>query len=437
MSLHAVSLFTNCGAGDVGYQDAGFNFRVVAELEPRRAKVAELNLEGSVAVPGDVRDNLGEITEAWRRKGDDRAPDLLCACPPCQGMSSARAYRRGDTELDLDDPRNLLITAVADAVDQFQPRAVVIENVPRFLTRPVLERDGIKLSAPDYLLERVGTDYAAYPVVLDLADYGVPQRRRRTFITLIRRDEHAVEALRKAKTTPYPLPLGQVMTMGDALLQRGLAGIPTSAHVVEDAEGWMRQLHVAPLWPEDDWRYRMVAATAPNGGSAWENTACSGGCPDVAPRADDAVCPSCREPLLRPVVPLSGGGYRLVSGFRNTSYRRHDLNAVAATITTASGHVGSDTTLHPTEHRLLSVAECAVLQTFPADFKWGNAPTAWGLGPVRAMIGEAVPPHFTRQHGAELARLLRGGDASGLLPYDDPAHLRSRAKVQRLKFESP
>ncbi len=429
MSLHAVSLFTNCGAGDFGYQKAGFSFRVVAEKDHRRAKVAAHNLKGSVSVPGDVRETLDEVVAAWHDAGHDAAPALLCACPPCQGMSSARAYRRGGTEGEPDDPRNLLITAVADAVERFSPRAVVLENVPRFLTRPVLERDGVKLSAPDYLLERVRADYAAYPVLLDLADYGVPQRRRRTFLTLIRRGEPAIEALDEAGTTPYPKP-SERTTMVAELERRGLSGVPTRTRVVTGDGGWERSLHVAPEWQEGDWRRRMVEATAPNGGSAWDNDVCSGECGRVEVGPDDAVCPMCLSPLLRPVVRGDDGAYRLIKGFRNSSYRRHDGRTVAATITTASGRVGSDTTLHPTEHRLLSVAECGVIQTFPEDFDWDDAPTAWGLGPVRAMIGEAVPPLFTRQHGDVLVRLLGGGDAGGFLPVGDARHVRARAKLR-------
>ena len=117
-------------------------------------------------------------------------------------------------------------------------------------------------------------------------------------------------------------------------------------------------------------------------------------------------CSKCGRPLPRPITTTADGDLKLVTGFR-TSYRRMSPNDPAATITTASGHLGSDRTIHPRENRVLSPLECALLQTFPTSFKWGNALDLWGHSNVRAMIGEAVPPLFTRKHGRVLASLLR------------------------------
>ena len=83
---------------------------------------------------------------------------------------------------------------------------------------------------------------------------------------------------------------------------------------------------------------------------------------------ENAACPVCAAPLLRPVVRKAKDSYRPVKGLRNSSYTRTAPDVPAATVTTASGHVGSDLTIHPFEHRLLSPFECAYLQTFPDDF---------------------------------------------------------------------
>jgi DNA (cytosine-5)-methyltransferase 1 len=101
-----------------------------------------------------------------------------------------------------------------------------------------------------------------------------------------------------------------------------------------------------------------------------------------------------------------------------------DPNIPAATVTTASGHVGSDRTIHPWETRVLSPLECARLQTFPKSFKWGEALADWGHTNVRAMIGEAVPPLFTRKHGKVLMTLLEGSS-----PRDALSRLDSRLSV--------
>src|SRR5713226_4024685 len=90
---HAVSLFSNCGAGDVGYRQAGFRFDVMAELDPRRLEVCLLNHPGAVGVPDDLRDTWPIVVERYRGMAGDAAPDLLAACPPCQRWSSARGKR--------------------------------------------------------------------------------------------------------------------------------------------------------------------------------------------------------------------------------------------------------------------------------------------------------------------------------------------------------
>ena len=146
--------------------------------------------------------------------------------------------------------------------------------------------------------------------------------------------------------------------------------------------------------------------------------------------SEDAVCPICSAPLLRPVVKESDGSYRLVKGFRNSSYARMSPDTPAATITTASGHVGSDLTIHPFENRLLSPYECAYLQTFPDDFDWGTALEQWGPTFVRTIIGEAVPPKFTELHGRALARLLDGG-VDGLAQQDDISVLKAKKRLSR------
>src|SRR5204863_3887466 len=114
--------------------------------------------------------------------------------------------------------------------------------------------------------------------------------------------------------------------------------------------------------------------------------------------------------LARPVVQEADGGYRFVNGFRTSSYTRMCPDLPAATITTASGFIGSDKTIHPWENRVLSPRECAYLQTFPASFRWGDTLTRYGQSNVRRMIGEAVPPRFTRAHGRVLRALLEGSE---------------------------
>lgn len=433
--LEAVSLFSNCGAGDVGFARAGFRFQVMAEIDERRLDVALRNHRHAAGIVGDLRETWPEVVDSYRERCGSTPPTLLSACPPCQGMSSARSRRGHESDADAGsrDARNLLVEVIAQVADEVQPRIVVVENVPAFLSRLVKDpATGEPISAAALLIRLLGSHYRAFPFVTDLADYGVPQRRVRAFLTFVRLGEPALELLEQAGAAPYPCPATRPdastpKSLGEALAELDAKAL--DAVSAAQARDEANPMHAVPVWG-DNRQYRMVAAIPPgSAGRAWQNSQCEE-CGEVDVGSEDAVCPICSGPLLRPVVKESDGSYRLVKGFRNSSYARMSPDAPAATITTASGHVGSDLTIHPFENRLLSPHECAYLQTFPDDFDWGTALERWGPTFVRTIIGEAVPPKFTEVHGAALTRLLNGRGGA-LAKRSDSRVLKARRRLNR------
>lgn len=434
--LRAVSLFSNCGAGDVGFAGAGFEFDVMAELDERRLSVALLNHPGAEGVAGDLRQTLPEVVDAYRQRAGDERPALLAACPPCQGLSSAQSGRGlgRDADAGSRDERNLLVEVIARAAQTLQPRAIVVENVQAFLTRKVRHPEtAAAVSAATYLIEELADDYVAYPLLADLADFGVPQTRKRCFITLLRRTEPGVDILSRREWAPYPWHSHGGNAAAHISLAEALASFalpPLDAASAESASSETK-LHSVPVWPEA--RYRMVDAIPPNSGlSAWENAECLD-CGRHARNTARARCSRCGALLPRPVVvdgTTKRAPARLITGFA-TSYRRMDPNRPAATVTTASGHVGSDRTIHPWENRVLSPLECALLQTIPHSFRWGSALEKWGHSNVRAMIGEAVPPMFTKKHGRVLAHLLRAVPPRIALSARDSRVLAAKRALER------
>ena len=408
--MPAVSLFSNCGAGDFGYKSAGFDFVVVAELAPKRLRVAELNHAGAAAVAGDLRTSWPEVVKRYRERCSDREPWLLAACPPCQGMSSAnnRRGRGDDVEAGGRDARNLLVLPIVEVAMELGPRAIVVENVPTFLTRWVPDpATGQGVSAASLMVRLLEERYAVFPFVSDLADYGVPQRRRRAFLTFIRRDMAGLGALLTQRRAPYPRPTHDGSQAGVLPIEVGAflkkLSLPRlDARTDETAKSDL-PLHCVPVWSSR--HYDMVdAIPAGSARSAWENGECLS-CGPVEAAPLDAQCPLCNEPLPRPVVEDGAGGYRLVNGFRASSYRRMDPNRPAPAVTTANGTIGSANTIHPFENRVLSPLECCALQTIPDTFRWTEG-DEWPLEVhfVRRMVGEAVPPRFTEMHG----RAVRG-----------------------------
>lgn len=430
-SLPAVSLFTNCGAGDLGYARAGFGFQVLAELQRRRLEVAALNHPRSATIPGDLRDTWTQVIEDYRSRLPRMRPALLSACPPCQGMSSARSGRglASDPDAGSRDDRNLLVDVVAKVATELQPRTVVVENVVAFLTRKVRHPDTAEpVSAARLLIERLDPDYEPFAMRADLADFGIPQTRRRAFLVLIRRDEPGLQRLLALDRSPFPEPThGPGLSQPHVTLKAALAELGAAPLDSQSEASAGQGLHCVPVW--DGQRRFMVASIPPDSGaSAWSNSNCKL-CGLVKVRRDAARCPICRGPLARPVVKRNGR-WRLIRGFHNSSYRRMAPDRPAPTITTATGRSGSDNTLHPSEPRVLSMLECQHLQTFPAEFRWGDHLERYGHTSLRAMIGEAVPPQFTELHGRVLVSMLRGHAARSAVGVDDPRVRRAAKSIE-------
>ena len=431
----SVSLFSNCGAGDYGYKAAGFDFVVMAELIQKRLRVAKLNHPNASTIVGDLRTTWRSVVEEYCRRFDGEEPWLLSACPPCQGISSAnnRRGRGDDAEAGARDPRNLLVVSIIEVATRLWPRAIVVENVPAFLTRKIPHpQTGQATSAASLLAEILDERYVVFPLLCDLAHYGVPQRRQRAFLTFIRRDVPGLDALFVQRRAPYPRATHDPAQGGEQPITVGacLGGLELPVLDASDRGSASRghPLHVVPVWSRH--HYEMVKAIPSGSGkSAWQNETCPS-CDSVDVRDTDACCPLCGGPLLRPVVDEPGGTYRLVRGFRSSSYRRMNPERPAPAITTANGTIGSSTTIHPFEHRVLSVLECSHLQTIPNSFRW-TEDHEWPLEPhfVRRMIGEAVPPRFTELHGQAIRGVLEDKWRLAPISVFDTRCKRAQARV--------
>lgn len=407
----------------------------MAELEEHRLRVACMNHPEARPVLGDLRKTWPRVVGRYRAVAGSKRPALLAACPPCQGMSTARGGRGRDDDIAAGarDHRNLLVLPIAQVARQLQPRLIVVENVQAFLTRMVPHpKTGEGIAAARLLCQMLQDSYQAFPVVLDLCEFGVPQSRVRSFLTFVHREEPALGALRAAQRAPYPHPTHaggpeglDPVSVGEALLEFDLPFLDAASAAA--AVDPLRRLHRVPVWSPE--HHAMVAAIPPgSGGSAWENQQCPA-CGEVDVGSEDAECPLCQAPLLRPVVVENDGTVRLVSGFRNSSYRRMAPIRPATTVTTASNRLSSDNTIHPWEHRVLSPLECQLLQTIPEDFTWGEVLERGHFGLIREMVGEAVPPRFTELHGNILRQCLELDDLTHLMAADDPRCKKAKRKL--------
>lgn len=171
------SLFTGAGGLDCGLEAAGFETIACIENNDLCSQTLEINRSGWKQL--DVRDVLDAATEL---RPDDLGLGqgeltVLAAGPPCQPFSVAgqwtKAGRRG-----MSDERAATVLAMLDLVERFHPKIVLIENVPGFLTGAVSAKPLIEARLEE--INRVhNTRYWLAAQVVDAADHGVPQHRRR------------------------------------------------------------------------------------------------------------------------------------------------------------------------------------------------------------------------------------------------------------------
>lgn len=419
LSLTAVSLFSGGGLSDLGYEMAGFRFTVQVEIEQRRAAIGADNFPNSKWLTCDVRDSGDEIASAYRQSTSRRL-DLLVATPPCQGMSSSnpsRGKRQTPRAKALEDKNRLLLEVIPIA-RMLEPRIIVIENVRQVLTLEVKhnEKKGTSVEA----LRAFLPEYAVFPTIVNVADYGIPQVRKRALVIAIHKDEKCGEWLVSQNRLPLPSATHAEETrngLGSWIsIQEWLEGMDyevLDARSEETARG-SHALHFVPSYGPD--RYRQISEIPPYSGlSAYDNHKCPT-CGQLDVKAGLFLCPTCDGFMYnRPYVERDGRP-SLIRGFKS-SYRRMNPGRPSYTITTNSSHIGSDFKIHPWENRVLSILECADLQTVPRYYDWSRAIKGNTPYLIRNLIGEAFPTYFTYLHGRVLADFL-----SSPTSMDGPIH---------------
>ena len=403
--LTAVSLFSGAGLSDLGYEMAGFRFVVQVEKDERRADVGADNFPDSAWLIRDVCGSVDEVAAAYR-EGASRRLDLLIATPPCQGMSSSNPSRgkRQTPQAQALETKNRLMLEVIPVAQRLKPRVIVAENVRPVLTLKV-EYEGVNRTVIDHVRHHL-SGYEVFPSVVNVADYGIPQVRKRALVVAVHKDEPWLEEVNQ-DLLPSPTHAehptnGTLRWVSIREWFKLMEYEPLDARSKGEAHGtdW---LHFVPTYEGD--RYVQISQIPKNSGrSAYENDQCPS-CGEQPVGAGLIRCPSCDAVMRnRPYIERNGQP-ALIKGF-HSSYRRMTPDRPAYTVTTNSSHVGSDFKIHPWENRVLSILECADLQTVPRFYDWTRAKENRRLYLIRNLVGEAFPTYFTYLHGQVLAKLL-------------------------------
>jgi DNA (cytosine-5)-methyltransferase 1 len=177
--LTALSLFTGAGGLDYGFEAAGFETVVAIEMNRRCCETLELNRSWKV-----IDQDINSVTSAailGAAALPEGEPDILIGGPPCQPFSKSGFWVTGDAKR-LSDPRASTLEAYLRILAEARPRAFLLENVEGLGFRGKdegLQLINTKLAAINAVY---GTNYKANIGILNAADFGVPQMRKRVFV---------------------------------------------------------------------------------------------------------------------------------------------------------------------------------------------------------------------------------------------------------------
>ena len=341
----AVDLFCGAGGMSVGLQSAGFRILGAVDYWETACRTYSRNFDHPV-VSANVREISGSDLLAKFGAGQSH-PDLVVGGPPCQGFSIQRIGKDHDS-------RNSLVLEFARLILELRPKMFLMENVLGLHGR----RGREFASELEDVLVRGG--YRVRFSVVNAAEYGVPQFRRRVFYY----------GWLDGSTHPFqfPAPTHTALcfrTVWDAI---GDLPSPPANLRTEMPDPLHRRMNLSQRNIE---RLRHIP---PGGG--FENL-------PVELRVD------CHK----------GGADKI--GHRNV-YGRLSSDAPANTITARFDSFTRGKFAHPFEDRNITLREGARLQTFDDAFTFEGSQED-----IAAQIGNAVPPRLSTLIAKALIENLR------------------------------
>ncbi|WP_060679480.1 DNA cytosine methyltransferase [Virgibacillus halodenitrificans] len=344
-----IDMFCGCGGLSRGFMEAGYDILLGIDNNDPALESFRDNHDGAIAMNGDLFQ--GSTILEMAHLIDNKNVDLIIGGPPCQGFSLTG--KRNEK-----DERNTLFGAMVKAVDFFQPKAFVLENVPGLGT---LYKGKAKESI---LKEFSDLGYTISYKILYAPDYGIPQIRKRLFFV----------GLKDGMKFVFPEPVKKpedYVTSEDAI---------GDLHDFKDDFGKDVSEYINP--PRTKYQKKMRAN---------------------AKQLFNHVGTNHTSQVINVISQVpEGGNYKdLPPGVGesrkfNEAWTRYHSKKPSKTIDT--GHRNH---FHYKYHRVPTVRENARLQSFPDDFRfYGNKTEQY------KQVGNAVPPLLGFHLGVQLKKYI-------------------------------
>ncbi|MFI6489447.1 DNA cytosine methyltransferase [Streptomyces sp. NPDC050564] len=439
--ITVLDLFSGCGGFTQGFHEfrpegAGDNgpaFHSVAAVEHDAAAAATYAANfGSRRLDEHLpaaRVHLQDI-EDWKPTEDALHADVVVGGPPCQGFSALNRHKKGAE-------RNRLWEEYVRIVAKIRPKVFVIENVDRFLKsdefRNLLSevKEG-GLLAEYRLVDPLGheptdTDEEKYKrYLLNAADYGAVQARRRAIVIGVRRDLDNGRAMAYPATTHVRRP-----KRSNDVSTQPLDGVDVGPSYWRAVDSVFKESHLLPVrgteLPDGKDYIPEVDAVLP--GIFTTRELHFGRNPEPLSIARyEAIPPGGNRKDLRDKwytvhgsgeieifeTPNPPGVKTLVKYLSTESWDNHNtgtgdvmgrlrLGEPSVTIRTEFFKPEKGRYLHPTASRPITHYEAARIQGFPVDFRWCGSKTD-----IARQIGNAVPIPLGTAIASAIHTYLRG-----------------------------
>lgn len=324
MSINAVDLFCGVGGLTKGVANTGINVLAGIDLDADCKYAYTVNNKSDFIHASVSEIDSTVILNLYPKNG----VKILMGCAPCQPFST---YNNKKGKIKHKDW--FLLDSFAEHIKKIQPDIVSMENVPSLEKEEIFQSFINTLEKNNY--------FVSYKVV-NAADYGVPQRRKRLLLLASKYGEiKLIEPTHKNNQITVREAIGDLIEIEAGEIDKNDI------------------LHTASKLSD----LNLERIRHSKQGGTWKDW-------------PEKILPECYKKQ-------SGSTYSAV-------YGRMCWDDVAPTLTTQFTRYGTGRYGHPTQNRALSLREGAILQSFPRDYKFTEN-INYDKTKVAKHIGNAVP----------------------------------------------
>lgn len=363
-----IDLFSGVGGFSLGFINAApakaFESRLLVDFDKDACFTFRMNYRDIPFLCEDV--SILKVEDIKKHSGISR-PDVIIGGPPCQGFSSAG--KRVE-----EDERNRLVPIYAKLALEMSPKVILMENVVNVLSSQHFKDLGDKFKE---------CGYETKDFVLDAADYGVPQHRKRAFLLALK----SGIAQKTGLSAPEPC-VSEKVTVKAAIDDLPALASGEGEEFCAYSKG--------KLLSEYQQEMRR-------GSGAIFNHCARKHSPEFLEKI--AIIPEGGS--NRDLPPES----RFSDNYFSQAYARLHREQPANTITTQFFNPGSGRFTHYRDLRSITVREAARLQSFPDKFLFH--------GPMAAQtkhVGNAVPPLLAKAWAHHVYNILKACESKPRKP---------------------